>query len=43
MNSSALPIDDPPPAEENLSGELATPSGDFLTQVDINHVLGNLF
>jgi hypothetical protein len=43
MNSPALPIEDPPLAEENLSAELATPSGDFLTQIDLNHVLGNLF
>ena len=42
MNSPALPIDESPLAEENLSAELATPSGDFLTQIDINHVLGNL-
>jgi hypothetical protein len=34
---------EPDPAEQDLSAELATPSGDFLTQIDINHVLGNLF
>jgi len=33
----------PDPAEQDLSADLATPSGDFLTQIDINHVLGNLF
>ncbi len=42
----ALPEDPaglPDPGQANLSEELATPSGDFITQVDINHILGNLF
>ena len=29
--------------EDDLSAELASPAGDFITQIDINHVLGNLF
>jgi len=50
MNSPALrptldfdPAEFPDPGQHDLSEELTTPSGDFLTQVDINHVLGNLF
>ncbi len=46
MNSPALPFDPsefPDPGQRDLSPELATPSGDFLTQVDINHILGKLF
>jgi hypothetical protein len=37
------PAEDPDLDSHDLSAELATPSGDFLTQIDINHVLGNLF
>jgi hypothetical protein len=37
------PAEFPDPGQRNLSEELTTPSGDFLTQVDINHILGNLF
>ena len=33
----------PEPREDNLAAELASPAGDFITQIDINHVLGNLF
>ncbi len=33
----------PEPREEDLSAELASPAGDFITQIDINHVLGKLF
>ena len=33
----------PEPREEDLSAELASPAGDFTTQIDINHVLGKLF
>jgi len=33
----------PAPREENLSAELANPAGDYITQIDINHVLGKLF
>jgi hypothetical protein len=29
--------------EDDLVKELATPAGDFITQIDINHVLGKLF
>ncbi len=46
MNSPALDFDPsefPDPGQRDLSAELATPSGDFLTQVDINHILGKLF
>ncbi len=50
MNSPAFmpdlpddPAEFPDPGQRNLSQELATPSGDFLTQIDINHILGNLF
>jgi hypothetical protein len=46
MNSPVIPIDPGPqadPGQQDLSAELATSSGDYLTQVDVNHVLGNLF
>jgi len=33
----------PEPREDDLSADLITPSGDFLMQIDINHVLGQLF
>jgi hypothetical protein len=33
----------PEPREDNLSAELHSPAGDFITQIDINHVLGRLF
>lgn len=33
----------PKPREDDLSHELASPAGDFITQIDINHVLGKLF
>ncbi len=33
----------PEPREDDLSAELASPAGDFITQIDINHVLGKLF
>jgi len=29
--------------EDDLRNELASPAGDFITQIDINHVLGKLF
>jgi hypothetical protein len=29
--------------EDDLVNELASPAGDFITQIDINHVLGKLF
>jgi hypothetical protein len=29
--------------EDDLFQELASPAGDFITQIDINHVLGKLF
>src|SRR5277367_1805242 len=29
--------------EDDLLAELASPAGDFITQIDINHVLGKLF
>jgi hypothetical protein len=29
--------------EDDLFRELASPAGDFITQIDINHVLGKLF
>ncbi len=29
--------------EDDLLRELASPAGDFITQIDINHVLGKLF
>jgi hypothetical protein len=29
--------------EDDLVKELASPAGDFITQIDINHVLGKLF
>jgi hypothetical protein len=29
--------------EDDLTRELASPAGDFITQMDINHVLGKLF
>jgi hypothetical protein len=32
-----------PQREDDLSAELASPAGDFITQIDINHVLGKLF
>jgi hypothetical protein len=32
-----------PPREDYLTAELKSPGGDFITQIDINHVLGNLF
>lgn len=44
--SSSIPFDpslDPDPDQQDLSADLASPSGEFLTQIDINHVLGNLF
>lgn len=31
------------PREDDLSAELASPGVDFITQIDINHVLGRLF
>ena len=31
------------PREDDLSAELASPDGDYITQIDINHVLGKLF
>ncbi|MGB7516773.1 MAG: hypothetical protein WBW90_21695 [Candidatus Acidiferrum sp.] len=31
------------PPEADLSAELASPAGDFITNIDINHVLGKLF
>src|ERR1700760_1147827 len=31
------------PREDDLSRELASPAGDFMTQIDLNHVLGKLF
>lgn len=51
MNSPILPFslpEDPGPNDRHLdsrdlSAELAPPVTDYLTQVDINHVLGNLF
>jgi len=33
----------PAPREDNLSAELANPASDYITQIDINHVLGKLF
>lgn len=33
----------PEPREDDLSQELGSPCGEFITQVDINHVLGRLF
>ena len=33
----------PQPREDNLSSLLASPAGDFIYQIDINHVLGKLF
>ena len=33
----------PAPREDDLSAELANPAGDYITQIDINHVLGKLF
>ena len=33
----------PDPREDDLSSELESPAGDFVTQIDINHVLGKLF
>ena len=33
----------PDPRELDLSAELASPTGDFLTSIDLNHILGNLF
>ena len=35
--------DKPPQREDDLTAELASPGGDFITQIDINHVLGRLF
>ncbi len=29
--------------DDDLSAELANPAGDYITQIDINHVLGKLF
>ena len=29
--------------EDDLSAELANPAGEYITQIDINHVLGKLF
>ena len=46
MNSPIAPFDCPDMpdrGQQDLSYELATPSGDYLTQIDVNHVLGNLF
>jgi hypothetical protein len=31
------------PREDDLAAYLASPAGDFITQIDINHVLGKLF
>ena len=31
------------PREDDLSRKLASPAGDFITQIDINHVLGKLY
>lgn len=33
----------PEPREDDLSQLLASPAGDFIYQIDINHVLGKLF
>jgi len=33
----------PATREDDLSTELANPAGDYITQIDINHVLGKLF
>ncbi|HTZ31857.1 MAG TPA: hypothetical protein VMH31_05340 [Methylomirabilota bacterium] len=33
----------PPQREDDLSAELRSPAGDFITQIDINTVLGKLF
>jgi hypothetical protein len=33
----------PAPREDDLSNELRSPVDDFITQIDINHVLGKLF
>jgi hypothetical protein len=33
----------PKPREDDLSRELSSPGNDFITQIDINHVLGKLF
>jgi len=33
----------PATREDDLSAELANPAGDYITQIDINHVLGKLF
>jgi len=33
----------PKPREDDLSQELKSPAGDYITQIDINHVLGKLF
>lgn len=35
--------DKPEQREDDLSAELARPAGDYITQIDINHVLGKLF
>jgi hypothetical protein len=32
-----------PPVEADLSADLCSPAGDYITQIDINHVLGKLF
>jgi len=33
----------PKPREDDLSQELKSPAGDYITQIDINHVLGKFF
>ena len=33
----------PDPREDDLSADLRSPAGDYITQIDINHVLGKLF
>jgi hypothetical protein len=51
MNIPILPVDlaeDPGPDDRKLdkhdvSAELAPPATDYLTQIDMNHILGNLF
>ena len=33
----------PAPREDDLSGEITSLVGDYITQIDINHVLGKLY
>ena len=43
LSHARLLNDKPPQREDDLATELASPGGDFTTQIDINHVLGKLF